>query len=152
MLTAWRIAKANRAASAFDGEGARLYGGRWNSPGVCIVYTAQSVSLAALELMVHLRHPPLLSAYCSIAAHFPSGLVSSVGSKRLPAGWQQFPASRELQEIGNRWAAERRSAVLKVPSAVVPSEFNYLLNPLHPDYSSIRIDAPVRFEFDPRLR
>jgi RES domain-containing protein len=151
MATAWRIVKTRRARSAFDGEGARLHGGRWNSPGTPMVYTAESISLAVLELLVHLQASPLLAAYSVISATFDDALVEALPRRALPSGWTQHPAPVRLQELGDRWAAERRSAVLRVPSAVVPAESNFLLNPKHPDFAKVRLGAPARFDFDRRL-
>jgi RES domain-containing protein len=152
MPTGWRIVKTARLATAFDGEGARLHGGRWNSPGTALVYTAQSQALAALELLVHLQSSQLLVSYSSLSARFGDSAIEVLDPARLPRGWRQFPAPVALQQIGDRWAAERRSPVLQVPSALVPDELNFLLNPAHPDFGRIRLGAPIPFEFDPRLK
>lgn len=152
MPTSWRITRESRTATAFDGEGARLYGGRWNSPGTAVVYTAQSESLAALELLVHLQASHLLKSYYSIPAKFDDPLVEVVESAALPDDWKRFPAPVVLQEIGDQWVAEGRSAVLQVPSAVVPTEKNFLINPTHADFTRVTIGLPRPFEFDPRLK
>ena len=151
MPAGWRIVKAARAATAFDGEGARLHGGRWNSPGAAVVYTAGSESLAILELLVHLQASRLLAAYVSIRATIDRSLVDVVAPASLPPEWRKFPAPIALQEIGNRWIAECRSAVLQVPSAVVPAETNFLLNPKHPDFRRVVIAPAAPFELDSRL-
>jgi RES domain-containing protein len=148
----WRIAKATRAATAFDGEGARLYGGRWNSPGTAMVYTAESRSLAALELLVHLQASQLLMSYSSISATFGDELLEVVTPATLPADWDRSPAPVALQEIGDRWVATARSAVLQVPSAMVPTERLFLVNPNHTDFGRVAIGAPTPFQFDPRLK
>lgn len=152
MPRAWRIVKASRAPDAFDGEGARLYGGRWNSPGTAVVYTAQSRSLAALELLVHLQASQLLMAYSSIPVEFEDALIETVDPERVTPNWRDYPAPSALQRLGDRWAAERRSAVLKVPSVVIPGEINFIINPRHPDFGRLAIGAPQRFEFDSRLK
>lgn len=152
MPRAWRIVKASRAASAFDGEGARLYGGRWNSPGTAAVYTAQSQSLAALELLVHLQSSQLLMAYSSIPVDIEEGLIETVDPVDLPPNWREYPPPPVLQHYGDRWAAERRSAVLQVPSVVIPGEMNTILNPRHADFGRLIIGVAKRFEFDPRLK
>lgn len=153
MPAAWRIVKATRArATAFDGEGARRHGGRWNSPGVRIVYTAESASLAALELLVHLQASRLLAAYALLPARFDEALVETLVTRGLPPRWKEYPAPVALQEIGDRWARGRRTVVLRVPSAVMPVESNFLINPEHPDFRRIAIGAPEPFAFDPRLR
>ena len=152
MPTSFRIVKSAHAARAFDGQGARLYGGRWNSPGTAIVYTAQSEALAVLELLVHLQASHFLHSYSSIPARFDDALVEVVAARSLPASWRDYPAPSALQQIGDRWAAEGRSAVLRVPSVIVPAEVNYLLNPGHRDFATIAIGRPSRFQFDRRLR
>jgi RES domain-containing protein len=151
MPSGFRILKAHRVASAFDGEGARLFGGRWNSPGTRMVYTAESRSLAALELLVHVRGAELLAAFVSIEAEFAPRLVRAVDPASLPEGWRSYPAPAALQQVGDRWVARRESAVLRVPSAVMPGESNYLLAPEHPDFARIAIGSPVAFGFDARL-
>jgi RES domain-containing protein len=151
MPTGWRIVKSRLAGMAFDGEGARLYGGRWNSPGTRMVYISASVSLAVLEVLVHLQDASLLSSYSLIPARFDEALVERLDRSRLPDGWRSYPAPNELQRIGDAWARSQRSAVLEVPSAVVERESNYLLSPAHPDFSSIVIGEPEPFTFDERL-
>jgi RES domain-containing protein len=151
-LTAWRITKSDHAEHAFDGEGARLFGGRWNSPGTAVVYLAQSESLAALELLVHLDTSQLLRSYVSIPIALPMDSVEAIDLDRLPRRWQSFPAPAALRELGDHWAAEARSLALQVPSALVPRESNYLLNPRHPAMAKVRIGKPQPFDFDPRLK
>jgi RES domain-containing protein len=148
-ITAWRIVLAKRATSAFSGEGARLNGGRWNNKGTAMVYTAGSISLASMEILVNLPSPMLLARFVRIPVEFDEALVNEV--RDLPSGWQRRPAGPKTKTIGDRWAAERRSAVLKVPSVVIPEEFNYLLNPSHPDWDKIHLKAPAIYHFDPRL-
>jgi len=152
MPRSWRITKSARASSAFDGEGARLYGGRWNSPGTPAVYTAESVSLAALELLVHLQATQLLVSYSSIPADFDDALVEAVAPASLSPDWRNHPAPSALQRFGDQWAARQRSVVLQVPSAIVPGELVYVLNPRHPDFGRLAIGAPTPFRFDPRLK
>jgi len=152
MPTAWRIVKATRARAAFDGDGARRHGGRWNGRGTRMVVTAESAALAALELLVHLQASRLLAAYALVPARFDAALVETLSVRSLPARWREYPAPVELQELGDGWVRSRRTAVLRVPSAVVPVESNFLINPDHPDFSRIAIGAPVPFDVDPRLR
>jgi RES domain-containing protein len=151
MLTAWRIVKAKNADSAFDGEGARLYGGRWNSPGTAMVYTAGSVSLAVLEILVHLNDTSVLPSYVLCGIHFSDSEIESIGILRLPKNWRSYPAPPELQMIGDKWIGSGRSLGLKVPSAVVDEENFFLLNPAHKAFRNLTIDDPVPFEFDLRL-
>ena len=139
------------AASAFDGEGARLLGGRWNTPGKRVVYTAESAALAALEMLVHLGRMTILPAYVVISCDFDEKLVADMDRSKLPANWRTFPAPAALQAIGDAWLQNGKSAVLRVPSAIVPGEHTYLLNPAHPKFGRIIIGAPERFELDLRL-
>jgi RES domain-containing protein len=150
-ITAWRIVKTRHAANAFDGEGARLEGGRWNSPGTPVVYTSGSAALAALELLVHLGRGSILSAYVLIACAFEDALVAQLDQRRLPSNWRSYPAPTELQLIGDAWVKAGTSAVLEVPSAVIATDANYLLNPRHTDFRTIRVSDQKRFEYDPRL-
>jgi RES domain-containing protein len=151
MATCWRIVKSRHAATAFDGEGARLYGGRWNSPGTPMVYTSSTISLAVLEVLVHLQEASLLSSYSLSAARFDDAFVERLDRSMVPEGWRAYPAPSELQRIGDEWVRSQRSAVLQVPSAVVERESNYLLNPAHLELSSVVIGEPEPFTFDERL-
>jgi len=152
MLTAWRLVKTRYLAHAFDGEGARRYGGRWNSPGVAVVYLAETLSLAALEVLVHLQSAQPFTAYSAVPVHFASGLVHAVRERDLPSGWQRWPAPPELQAVGDSWAASGKSALLAVPSAVVPEERIFLVNPAHRDFRRLRIGEAQPFAFDARLK
>jgi RES domain-containing protein len=151
LVTVWRLAKARHAGSAFDGEGARLYGGRWNSPGTRVAYASDSIALAALEVLTHLQSTGVLQAYSVASIRFPESQIEVLDAAVLPKGWRRFPSPPENQAIGDRWVAESRSLVLRVPSAIIPSASNYLINPLHPAFSSVVIGRPERFAFDPRL-
>lgn len=150
-MTGWRIIKRKHDVHAFTGEGARLFGGRWNSPGHAVVYAAESIALAALELLVHLHDRETLYAYSVHAVHFADRHVMTVKPRSLPAGWRRSPAPHALAAIGDAWLADRTSVVLAVPSAVIPMETNYLVNPEHPDFSSLTTEGPLDFDFDPRL-
>ncbi|WBL63088.1 RES family NAD+ phosphorylase [Thauera sp. WB-2] len=126
MQPVWRITTARFADSAFSGEGARLFGGRWNPKGWPLIYTAASQSLALLELMV--QDDPLRANYVLIPAQRPDDLpVRSIEVADLPAEWRTLGARNALQEIGRIWINEGSTAVLSVPSVVVPAERNYLL-------------------------
>jgi RES domain-containing protein len=151
MITAWRIVKRKRARAAFTGEGARLYGGRWNSAGVALVYTAESQSLAALEMVVHLDSPELLHTYVVFEVGIDESLVAQVELSQLPRNWRTDPPPKKVREVGDAWAAAGTSAVLQVPSAILPAEHNFLLNPRHRDFPRLMIGKPSPFQFDPRL-
>ncbi len=147
-LQAWRIVKEKHATTAFSGEGARLYGGRWNSAGVSLVYTSSTRALAALESLVHLN-PPVIFRYAAIPIEFDAALVEKVST--LPHGWNEQPAPPSTRALGDLWACQARSAVLELPSVIIPGESNYLLNPAHPDFTKIALGRPQPFSFDPRL-
>ena len=156
-ITAWRITQAryvdDRAAGggAFSGEGARRYGGRWNSRGTAVAYTAGSRSLALLEILVHAESTRLLGHYVLIPVTFDARFVETLGDDRLPEDWQAHPAPSSTQEIGDAWARSGRSVVLRVPSVILPTEPNFLLNPLHPDFEALEIGQPEALDVDRRF-
>jgi RES domain-containing protein len=150
MALAWRIVKQKRAATAFDGQGAAENGGRWNSLQVPIIYTSGTKSLAALEILVHLN-PRLPFVYAAFRLKFDDALMEKRPRHRLPADWTIEPPPSSIQTIGDEWVRKARSAVLDVPSVIIPEESNYLLNPAHPDFKKISIGKPEKFSFDPRL-
>lgn len=139
------------ADRAFEGTGAHLFGGRWNRRGTPIIYTAESLSLATLEILVNLDSAATLDWYLSISVEFDDSLCKVLALDALPDNWASDPVPPNVQEMGSRWAAARESAVLVVPSAVVPQEHNFLLNPQHPDFAQIRIGRSTALDFDPRL-
>ena len=151
MITVWRICPAGRVRTAFSGEGAFLYGGRWNSPGVRLVYTSATQSLAALEMLVHLDDPNDLAAlkFVVIPVEVPEACIGE--ASRLPRSWWTYPAPSAAARIGDAWIASGDTPVLRVPSAVVRDEWNYLLNPAHPSFSKLKIGKAKRFAFDSRL-
>jgi RES domain-containing protein len=151
-FTAWRICKHKHSKDAFTGEGARLFGGRWNHPGVAVVYVAESQSLAALEMLVHLNAAALLAKYVLIPVEIGEALVSDVDRARLPSNWKSDPAPPEAKALGDQWVLSGNSVALRVPSILMPNESNFLLNPEHADFSKLKIGQALGFEFDGRLR
>jgi len=151
MARAWRIIKSRFAADAFSGEGARLYGGRWNSPGIAMVYTAGSVSLATLELLVHLDNTSVLPSFSICPVDFDDSLVELRDPATLPPDWNQSPPPTSLRTIGDDWISRGSSVVLRVPSAVIENENNYLINPAHTDFKKLVIGSMEVFKLDPRL-
>ncbi len=115
------------------------------------MYAASSAALAVLEMLAHLASERILPAYRLIRIFFDEALVERLDPSMLPSGWRSNPAPSRTQTIGDAWAAERRSAVLVVPSTIVPVESNYLLNPDHPDFHRIAIGEPEPFDLDPRV-
>lgn len=150
-ITAWRIVQAKHLSSAFDGEGARRFPGRWNHRGTPMIYTAGSLSLAAMEMLVNIEADQVLTAYTSIPVSFDDGLCRRLDQKQLPLDWSSYPIPVTTRDVGTAWAESKTSPVLAVPSAVVQIETNFLLNPLHPDFPKIRIGSAEAFAYDPRL-
>jgi RES domain-containing protein len=138
-IRAWRLIKAEHADDAFTGEGARRGGGRWNSKGVRLVYTSGSLSLATLEVMVHTHFYSALKSYVCIPIDFDPSLLQSIAIDDLPDNWQTDPIPQSVKKAGDRWIKNQESVILKVPSAIIPVEFNYLINPSHPDFGKIVI-------------
>jgi RES domain-containing protein len=151
MLGAWRIVKRRHAETAFDGEGARLYGGRWNSPGVAAIFASESRALATLEVLAGLQTNSPLPGYVLIPAEFDESLVVAVELEELPPDWKRSPPPPSTQRLGDDWIARDESAVLRVPSALVPKESNYVLNPQHPDFSGVNIGEAEPLLVGPRL-
>ena len=142
----YRVCRARYAR--LDGDGARLAGGRWNSPGRSVEYMAESVALAVLENLVHMSRRDFPNGYVCLAAVLPDSVtVTTERDLRLRADLRELSP----QAFGDWWIDSIESAVLEVASVVVPHEHNYLLNPAHPDFAKITTDPPALFHFDPRL-
>lgn len=150
-MKAYRLVKAKHAVDAFSGEGARVYGGRWNRVGTPMVYAAQSRALAAMETLVHTSGSGRRLKYVMFEIDIPDALVQTFDRARLPADWQSLVPPASLQTIGSAWQASKASAALLVPSVLIQQENCILLNPQHPDTTRIMIHFPVAFEFDDRL-
>ena len=150
-MIAWRIVKPEHAHDAFSGRGAKLYGGRWNPRGVAIVYTSATLSLATLELLVGTPRPQRLPEYSTFRCRVPDAMIEELNPAMLPEAWRSYPAPPQLQQMGSEWVTHLRSAALLVPSAVIESEMNLLLNPSHPDFPRIDIDEMPPLRFDLRL-
>lgn len=136
---------------AFDGEGARLVGGRWSSPGRRAVYASESTSLAILETLVHLE-PRSMPALVVFEVQVPSEISTTIITpSELPDNWQEVPAPAGLVDFGNAWVERAETALLVVPSARVPTENNVVLNPLHPDCERLSIGKPRAIVLDRRL-
>jgi RES domain-containing protein len=150
MPLAWRIVKAKYANSAFSGEGAAKTGGRWNPRGIAVIYTSGTLSLAALETLVHLV-PPVTAKYVTFQLQFDKSLIETASRQKLLANWNAEPPGDASTVVGAEWIRGARTPVLAVPSAIVPSEVNYLLNPAHADFGKIAVGPPKPFVFDPRL-
>ena len=151
-ITVWRLCRKPYAPESDSGEGSRLFGGRWSPVGLRVAYSSESRSLATIEVLANARDPELLFAqpWVMIPATLPAEIIEA--PRRVPDNWRTTPYATDTQAFGAEWARAARSAALRVPSAVVLGEFNYLLNPAHPDFARVRIGPPEVFSFDLRLR
>lgn len=149
-MRVWRLCSDRHPP--LTGEGARRVGGRWNHKGTKMVYCTGSLALAALEAFVHLSPGLLPDDYVAIEVDIPDEVkIEEVDMGALPADWRDTPGPDALRTIGSDWAASKTSAVLSVPSAVIPQERNFLLNPEHPDFSKLKEHPPERFRYDSRM-
>jgi RES domain-containing protein len=149
-MVAWRICKAKHAAAAFDGYGARLYGGRWNSPGKPVVYMSSVASQAFLEMLVHADVTIASLSYVLIPAEFDNRLVKRFDASALPHDWRQDQAV--TRKAGDQWLAAKDSLILQIPSAILDIEPNFLINPAHPDVHQLKIGAGQPLIIDERLK
>lgn len=151
-MIVWRVSRRAYAESPLSGEGARLHGGRWNHVGVAVVYTSESLSLAVLEYLVNLSIVDLPDDLVSIQIEIPNRLKrSEISVSGLPKNWRTYPATDELKDIGTEWARKANTAVLVIPSVVIPSEHNYLINPKRPLASRIKVVSIQPFAIDARI-
>ena len=152
MIRVYRIVRGPYSKTAFHGEGAYRFGGRWSSLGTRIAYTAEHVSLAMIEYFVHIEASDAPKDLVVVAADIPDHVSRVVMTpQRLPRNWRQVPAPPGLAAIGDSFAAERKSAVLVLPSALAPSESNWLINPLHPEFAKIKVRPAEPFHYDSRF-
>jgi RES domain-containing protein len=138
---------------AFDGEGALRGGSRWNTPGHRISFASTSRSLAQLEYLAHIDWPATVNDELTlIEASLDDDFIDEVHDADLPSDWGRIPPSAASQRLGDQWLLSGSSAGLSVPSAIVKAERNVLINPLHPDFKNLTVDAMRPFAFDSRLR
>ena len=154
-MVGWRISKRRYAeppSAAFDGEGSRRRGGRWTPPGSRVAYASSSLALASLEYFVNLDPEDAPAGLVSIRVTIPDGVpYEQVSVSNLPGSWRETPFPQELWEIGERWLVLASSVCLLVPSAVVPEDFNLLINPSHPQFKALQFSEAGEFRFDPRM-
>ncbi|SHF65306.1 RES domain-containing protein [Fodinibius roseus] len=151
-MEVFRITKSSYSRD-LNGEGARRHGGRWNAVGTPMLYTSEHESLAALEVLAHISLASAPDDLALVAIHIPNpGKPRIIRPEQLPDHWRSYPASDELAEMGTQWIQSQDSLLLKVPSVLIPSEWNILINPGHPDFDTIDIREVRPFQFDDRLR
>ena len=149
-MIVFRLCKA-KYAHDLSGRGAELAGGRWNTKGVRMIYTSASRALCTTEIAVHTPLGNLPTDFSIISIQLPSSKIMELVPAKLPKDWKSFPHSSSTQKLGDLFARENKFLVLQVPSAVVQGDFNYLLNPLHPDFHKVKVVDVEEFGFDPRL-
>lgn len=147
----WRICHKKYSNSAFSGEGAKLYGGRFNSEGFAAVYTSGSLSLALLEILVRTNDRAFFEACTLFYADIPASGIYEATFGDLPAGWDNIPHGSHSQKFGDNWLKSKTELALKVPSVVVPVEHNYILNPNHPDFNRMKTSSADKLPLDKRL-
>jgi RES domain-containing protein len=150
-VVGWRIVSERHARTAFSGEGARMFEGRWNSRGVRMVYCSESLALAALEILVHTQPVIPRQNYRAFRVSWRDKLMTRIELKTLPVGWDAQPPGPTSKKLGDDWIKSGRSLVLSVPSVIVPQERTFLLNPHHRDFSQLKIAGFGRFALDRRL-
>jgi RES domain-containing protein len=152
LIRAWRLTKRRHADTARTGEGGLYAPGRWHRQGLRVVYGAESLSLAALEVLVHLGRSDLNIDLVAIGIEIPDDVgIDRITVDTLPPHWRAEPPALATVELGSEWLERAAAAVLVVPSAIIRQEHNYVLNPAHPDFQRILFGEPEPFAFDPRL-
>lgn len=149
MIPAWRLVKEKYAPEALSGFGGRMVSGRWHHAGVPIVYAADSLALAALEIFVHLPPGAHGMKFVAVKIEIPEDL--EIHAPKVPHNWRDTPSTESTRTLGTTWFHGAHTAAMKVPSVIVPVENNYLLNPSHPDFGKLIIHPPLQFSFDPRM-
>ena len=150
-MQAFRIVKEKHALTAFSDDGARAYGGRWNRPGVPMVYAAQTRALAALEALANFAGAERRIPFVSFEIEIPDSLSIRLSSGDLPADWRSEEPRASTQDLGSEWQLRGDSVALLVPSALIPQEHCLLLNPEHPGTRKVMVRYPEPFRFDDRL-
>ena len=141
-----------RYKTDLSGKGAQLAGGRWNSKGIPLLYTASSRALCVAEVAVHLPLGILPADYWLVELELPeTALIEEISVPVLPPDWKNFPHNPETKAFGDTFFLNQKALVLKVPSAVVQGDFNFLINPAHPEFQLLKILSSELFEFDSRL-
>lgn len=151
-MIVWRLLRKKFSKEPLSGEGARIFGGRWNSPGTPAVYASEHLSLAALELFVRLNIDDFGETFAAIPIYIPDSIkVIKIELQSLPKNWRDIPPNRFTQNIGDSWIRNAETSVLMVPSVIVPLEFNIVLNPTHNDFKKLRLEKIHDFQYDSRI-
>ena len=149
-MLVYRIVKSKHA-NDISGTGAALFPGRWNKKGTPFLYTGESREIALLETLVHL--PPMMSPPLSLLSiQIPDDSITTLGIEDLPPNWNHYPAPAVLAQIGQQWIEQGKTVALKVPSCIIPTAHNYILNCRHLDYGNVKIFSEESFALDVRLK
>ena len=148
-MTVYRISNC-KYIDDLSGTGAATYGARWNSKGTHLLYTASSPSLSMLESVVHISNITF-DLYCMIVLELPEDKLQEMPIEKLPSNWQQFPPPDILKQVGDFLVSKGIYLALKIPSVIVPEDFNVLVNPAHKDFKKIKVLAKRKVLFDNRL-
>lgn len=149
-MQVYRIAK-QKYIKDLTGIGAKTVGGRWNPKGVAVLYTSTSAALSVLEVLAHLPAAYFPDDMAMASIEIPDALISFIDRSELPRDWDKIPPSTGIQHFAMNWISENKFLGLKVPSIIVPTEYNLLVNPLHPDFNSVELLKVTPFSFDTRL-
>jgi len=149
-MIVFRLTKTMYAAD-ISGEGARLAGGRWNAEGTPVLYTSSSRSLCLHELLVHLPGGIIPVNYSMVVLYVPDVIIRQISTSHLDSNWKAYPSDKSSIQIGEQILSENFFPVIKVPSAIIPEESNYLINPRHPQHRDVEVLDILPFSFDKRL-
>lgn len=151
-MQVYRLIKAKYADNPLDPQGAKLYGGRWNSKGKAAVYASDSIALAALEILVHLHRHDVLNRFMLCEITVKDQAIMTLAQDSLPEDWRDDPPPNSTMAIGDEWLASGKSLALAVPSTIIPQQFNLIINPNHPGFGKLGESSAIKpFVFDNRL-
>jgi RES domain-containing protein len=147
-MLAWKLLPKRHSADAFSGEGARIAAGRWNARGTRAIYLSGSLSLAALEILVYTGRAAFTLPLVVFRVEIPDGpAVETLAADKLPPNWRQQPPPESTRRLGSEWIARGSAVALRLPSALINDDWSILLNPVHPDFSKIKISKPEAFHY-----
>lgn len=150
-LSTWHLTRPELAATALSGEGSARYPGRWNPRGIRVAYTSESLSLAALESLAHVENLEMLNHYVALRVDLPESGLTVLSPGDLLPDWQSEPAPDSTRQLGLEWWCRQETLALKVPSLLIPSEHNFIMNPNHPAVVEVVVAEPVPLPFDAHI-
>jgi RES domain-containing protein len=150
-MIVYRLSRT-KYANDLSGEGARLFGGRWNNRLTACIYTSQNRALAVLEYTVNITADDIPRALSMVTLHIPDDKMIEITEPMLPGNWKEAPAPASAKDFGTRILKAMRYPVIKVPSVIIPQEFNFILNPFHPDSAAFVVAGINDFVYDTRIK